>query len=139
MTLCPDITTPERTEVFTGNETTTRVVLQVLSSSRYKCDSCTDSNGPSVSIEVSKKAREDARGRGVSFRYLTEITPNNLSYCKELSKLTELRHLDGIKGNFSIYDNRVYLASATLKEAQPVSQLIYSNVIDIGGAAAIFV
>src|SRR5205823_14891836 len=48
-----------------------------------------------------------------------------------MSKLTELRHLDGINGNFSIYDDRVYLASATLKEAQPVAQLIYSNVMTI--------
>jgi signal transduction histidine kinase len=121
-------TASERTEVFIGDENTTRVVLRVLSDLRYKCESCTDSTGPSVAIEVFKKAMEYARNRGISFRYLTEITPSNLSYCKQLSKLTNLRHLEGIKGNFSVFDDRVYLASATLKEAQPVSQLIYSNV-----------
>ena len=118
----------EQTEVFIGYENTTKMVLQTLSDSKYKCDSCTDSTAPSVSIEIFQKAIEDAKNRGISFKYLTEITPNNLSYCKELSKLTELRHLDGIKGNFSIYDDRVYLASATLKENQPVFRLIYSNV-----------
>ena len=119
---------PERTEIFTGEETTTRLVLQVLSDSRHKCESCTDSTSPSVSIEVFKKAIEDAKSRGVNFKFLTEITTNNLSYCKLLSIGSELRHLDGIKGNFSIFDDKVYLASAILKESQPVSQLIYSNV-----------
>jgi two-component system sensor histidine kinase VicK len=118
----------ERTEIFTGEETTTRLVLQVLSDSRHKCESCTGSTSPSVSIEVFKKAIEDAKSRGINFKFLTEITTNNLSYCKLLSIGSELRHLDGIKGNFSIFDEKVYLASAILKESQPVSQLIYSNV-----------
>ncbi len=92
----------EQTKVFTGYENTTKVVLQILSDSKYKCDSCTDSSAPSVSIEIFQKAMEEARNQGIIFKYLTEITPNNLSYCKQLSKFTELRHLDGIKGNFSI-------------------------------------
>ena len=131
LTFCSDDLTSEQTEVFTGYENTTKIVLQVLSNSKYKCDSCTDSSAPSVSIEIFQKAIEAARNRGISFKYLTEITPNNLSYCKQLSKFTELRHLDGIKGNFSIYDDRVYLASATLKENQSIFQLIYSNVSTI--------
>jgi hypothetical protein len=118
----------ERTEIFTGEEATTTVILQVLSDSRHKCESCIDSTSPSVSIDVFKKAIEDARSRGISFKFLTEITANNLYYCKLLSIGSELRHLDGIKGNFSIFDDKVYLASAILKESQPVSQLIYSNV-----------
>ena len=118
----------ERTEIFTGEAATTTVILQVLSDSRHKCESCIDSTSPSVSIDVFKKAIEDARSRGISFKFLTEITANNLYYCKLLSISSELRHLDGIKGNFSIFDDKVYLASAILKESQPVSQLIYSNV-----------
>src|SRR5215831_1956028 len=121
-------TNSERTEIFTGEEATTTVILQVLSDSRHKCESCLDSTSPSVSIDVFKKAIEDARSRGITFKFLTEITANNLYYCKLLSIGSELRHLDGIKGNFSIFDDKVYLASAILKESQPVSQLIYSNV-----------
>ena len=45
----------------------------------------------------------DAKTRGLRIRYLTEITPENVSFCKELvSIVDELRHLDGIKGNFMI-------------------------------------
>jgi two-component system, OmpR family, sensor histidine kinase VicK len=99
-----------------------------MSNLRYKCESCTDCTAPSVAIEVFRKPMEDAKSRGISFRYLTEITPSNVGYCKRLSKLAELRHLDQIKGNFSIFDDKVYLASTIVKEAQPVAQLIYSNV-----------
>jgi hypothetical protein len=42
-----------------------------------------------------------------------EITKDNLPYCKELMKIDELRHLQGIKGNFAISE-REYIASATL-------------------------
>ena len=48
-----------------------------------------------------------------------------------LNIVTELRHLDGIMGNFGICDGREYLAAATIKEKQAVPQLIYSNVKEV--------
>jgi two-component system, OmpR family, sensor histidine kinase VicK len=126
-----DNNSSERTEVFIGDEIASGIVMQAISDLKYKCESCTDSTAPSVSIEVFRKPMDDAKSRGISFRYLTEITSSNLAYCKQLSKLAELRHLDQVKGNFSIFDEKVYLASAVLKEAQPVAQLIYSNVATI--------
>ena len=43
----------------------------------------------------------------------------------------ELRHLDGIKGNFYISDN-AYLAPATLHEkGKPASQIIFTNMKEI--------
>ncbi|MGC2575438.1 MAG: hypothetical protein WA364_28355, partial [Candidatus Nitrosopolaris sp.] len=56
-------TNSERTEILTGEKATTTVILQVLSDSRNKCESCIDSTSPSVSIDVFKKAIEDARSR----------------------------------------------------------------------------
>jgi hypothetical protein len=54
-----------------------------------------------ITFEPIRKAFLDAKNRGVYLRYLTEITKDNLSYCKELIKMVhELRHLDGIKGNY---------------------------------------
>ena len=57
-------TNSERTGILTGEKATTTVILQVLSDSRHKCESCTDSTSPSVSNEVFKKAIDDARRRG---------------------------------------------------------------------------
>jgi two-component system, OmpR family, sensor histidine kinase VicK len=65
--------------------------------------------------------------RNVKFRAITDITKDNIEYCKELMQIAELRHLDGIKGNFGISE-KAYTASATLQEAARLHQVIYSNV-----------
>ena len=103
-------------------------------------DACLDPTGPSVmmGVDAIKNERLKAKRRGVNFRYITEITKDNLSYCKELSEFAEVRHLNGVKGNFEISKIRIkgewkgeYIATATLQEAEPVTQLIYSNVKEI--------
>jgi two-component system, OmpR family, sensor histidine kinase VicK len=45
-------------------------------------------------------------------------------------KFSEIRHLDGVKGNFEVCDEEEYVAATTLQSAnkQPMPQLIYSNV-----------
>jgi hypothetical protein len=59
---------------------------------------------------------------GVKIRYITEITQRNLPYCKDLMLTAELRHMDGIKGNFSIVDERDYQATAAVKEGDCYSR-----------------
>ncbi|MFZ0896302.1 MAG: hypothetical protein WAZ77_17520, partial [Candidatus Nitrosopolaris sp.] len=69
-----------------------------------------------VILEPIKKAFHDAKGRGVKLRYLTEITHDNIAACKELMTIVdELRHLDGIKGNFMVSEIE-YLAPIILFE-----------------------
>ena len=88
-----------------------------------------------VDVESIKEARIKAKNRGVKFRYVTEVTPKNISHCKEIIKYfdAEIRHLDNVKGNFEISDNgKEYVAVANIQEAKPLKQLIYSNVKEIG-------
>jgi signal transduction histidine kinase len=88
-----------------------------------------------VDVESIKEARIKAKNRGVKFRYVTEVTPKNISYCKEMIKYfgAEIRHLDDVKGNFEISDDGTeYVAIANIQEAKPLKQLIYSNVKEIG-------
>src|SRR5262245_39987841 len=93
-----------------------------------------DSTRPSftIGIESIKRSFVDAKSRDVKLRYLTEITDTNISYCKELiSIVDEVRHLDGIKGNFMVSDIE-YLAPATSHEETKLSSLIiYSSVKEI--------
>ena len=96
-----------------------------------------------MGVDAIKNERLKANRRGVNFRYVTEVTTDNLSYCKELSEFAEVRHLNGVKGNFEISKIRIkgegeggewkgeYIATATLQEAEPVTQLIYSSVKEI--------
>jgi two-component system, OmpR family, sensor histidine kinase VicK len=85
---------------------------------------------PQLAIEIQaiNKAFIDAKSRGVRLRYLTEITDENISFCKELISLVdELRHLDGIKGNFMLSESE-YLAPIILFEKGKIaSEAIYSN------------
>ncbi|MGA9845900.1 MAG: ATP-binding protein [Nitrososphaeraceae archaeon] len=104
------------------------------SNTKNKFDACGDSISPSVCMgfEPLKRAYLDFKRRGIKIRFITEINSFNIHYCKELLKIvTELRHLDGIMGNFGICDGREYLAAANIKEKQAVPQLIYSNVKEV--------
>jgi signal transduction histidine kinase len=88
-----------------------------------------------IDIQSIKKEKINAKDRGVKFRYVTDITKENISYCKQLIKEfnAELRHLDEVKGNFEISDGgKEYVATANLQKAKPLKQLIYSNIKEIG-------
>src|ERR671931_240297 len=124
----------EDTLVFYGVDAVINVVIQFLNQTNNVVYACVDQTRPILTLDilVLKKAFEDAKRRGVKLMYVTEITKDNLTYCKQLMKMTdELRHLDGIKGNFYISESG-YLAPATYHEkGKPASQIIYSNINEI--------
>src|SRR5919198_4692651 len=125
-------TKSERTEVLYGTENTTNAILNVLSNVESKMDICADSTWPSVAmgVDLFRNALINMKKRGIRSRYITTITKHNLSYCKEAMKIGDLHHLDGIKGNFSVSEKE-YMASATMQEASPLQQVIYSNVKEV--------
>jgi two-component system, OmpR family, sensor histidine kinase VicK len=134
--LLPATNTPtfksERTEVLYGFEKTTEAIMSFLNSAEISMNICADYTWPSVAIgvEVFKRGLYDLKSRNVQSRFVTDITKDNIEYCKELMQISELRHLDGIKGNFAISE-KGYTASATLQEASLLQQVIYSNVRSI--------
>ena len=125
-------TAAERTEVFYVGENTTARLLQAFSNTKNTWDVCANSKGPSVSmgVEPIKRGMIDLKERGIRIRYATEITKENISYCKELMKIADVRHLDGIKGGMAVSEKE-YVAAAVLQEAKAVPHLIYSNVKEI--------
>ena len=124
----------EFTRVYYGGEIVIDTILQFLNKSNDIIYACVDQTRPSLTIDIAllKEAFLDAKRRGVKLFYITEITRDNLSYCKQLiTMVDELRHLDGIKGNFYISETG-YLAPATFHEkGKPASQIIYSNVKEL--------
>jgi signal transduction histidine kinase len=119
--------------MYGGNKVIEQV-LHFVSNARKKIDACVDHTRPLLATEIEplKKSLVYAKERGICLSYVTEITNDNVSCCKELTKMTgEIRHLDGIKGNFYISDTE-YIAPATFHErGKPASQMIYSNVKEI--------
>jgi two-component system, OmpR family, sensor histidine kinase VicK len=82
-------------------------------------------------IESIRKSFLEAKDRDVKLRCITEITTENIPYCKELMKIAEVRHLDGIKGNFMVSEKE-YLAPAVSNNTSDIaSQIIYSNLHEI--------
>src|ERR671910_2414397 len=122
----------EKTEVLTNPEDIDRVIHQTFSNISHDYGTCIDASGPSVvlSIESMKKRLIAAHRRGITIRFLTEITKDNLPYCKQMMELGEMRHLDGVQGNFGVSETE-YLASATLDKEKVVPLLVYSNVKQI--------
>jgi signal transduction histidine kinase len=124
----------ERTEVLHGKHNVVNTVLQFTSNAKSRIDACIDYSRPSLAIEIEqlKKAFLAAKNRGVKLRYVTEVTDDNVVYCKELLKMVnELRHIGGIKGNFYVSEIE-YIAPATLHEkGKPASKIIYSNLKEI--------
>jgi two-component system, OmpR family, sensor histidine kinase VicK len=120
----------ERTQVLDGVENANNSIFQFLSNTKSRISVCSDSTGPSVSVgvELYNRATIDIKNRGVKVKHVTEINNENIHYCKDLMKvIDELRHLDGVKGNFAVSETEYLATAAALDEAQPVRQLLYSN------------
>jgi len=113
-----------------GSDNVINAELHFFSNSKIRIDSCMNCTRPQLAIELKpiKKAFLDAKIRGVKLRYLTEITTQNISYCKEMiSIVDELRHLDGIKGSFMVNESE-YLAPIVLFERGKIaSEIVCSN------------
>jgi two-component system, OmpR family, sensor histidine kinase VicK len=124
----------EKTEIFHGTDNVIDAILQFSSKAKNRIEACVDNTRPSLAIKIEqlKKSFMNAKNRGVRLRCITEINKENISYCKELLEIVnELRHLDGIKGNFYLSESE-YLAPATFHEkGKPASQIIYSNLKEI--------
>jgi two-component system sensor histidine kinase VicK len=142
MDTAPNSRITERTEVLSGQEYVMNTIIQFLSKAE-KIDSCGDYNASSLifGVEEYKKLLSDIKAKGIKLRYITDITKDNIHYCKELLKFAkEIRHLGGIKTNFSVSETE-YIASASIQQQkenqqqqqqeQPIPQVIYSNAKDL--------
>jgi hypothetical protein len=122
----------EKTEVLYDPSEIVRRVIEQCYTIKYAVNSCTDPNGPSMFVIPNHpvtKAYADMKNRGVRIRFISEITKENIQYCKELMKVvTELRHLDEVKGNFGVADRKQYHARAINIKSAPPPQLIISTV-----------
>lgn len=117
------------TRIITGIDNITKAIARFQSSIKKSWCACVDSSIPAFSM--SEKIRQgyiDARRRGVRIRYITEITQDNLSYCKELMKYVKLRHLGNITGSFAVSESEFV---AGIRGKTTLKKLIYSNVREI--------
>jgi two-component system, OmpR family, sensor histidine kinase VicK len=123
-------TTTQRTEIWSGLETISKKSFEVLSRAKSTSDYCHDSKSPHTLVTNDQYFQmiKQLKAKGIRQRFITEITLENARYSKELANHVELRHLEGVKGNFGIVDGKEYGAAANIHDLQPPVEFIYSNV-----------
>src|SRR5919112_4818910 len=121
-----EVTKHEKTEMLIGAEATTKRVWKFFSNVSKKFDACANSAAPSVAMTIFRDAYEHMKNRGIKIRWVTDITKDNLTHCKDLTQYAEVRHISSLNGNFGVSEIE-YIAAARIDEGQPVPKLIYSN------------
>jgi two-component system, OmpR family, sensor histidine kinase VicK len=125
----------EKTEVCYNPFRVVSTVIDFVDNASGRIEGCVDQTRPLLlnDIEALRMAFNEARKRGVKIRFVTEINDDNITHCKELikSSVSELRHLDGVKGNFYVSENEYVSPAAIHEEGKPASNVVYSNVKEV--------
>ncbi|MGN6623035.1 MAG: sensor histidine kinase, partial [Candidatus Nitrosocosmicus sp.] len=122
-----------RTKVLYGVENALSYGERFMKKARLSMDITFDHHAPSIVIKIPLyyEGYKDILKRGGKIRCITEITTENILYCKELLNIvSELRHLDGLKGGIAITETE-YMATTILKEEQPLTEVIYSSAKEV--------
>src|SRR5215211_439915 len=122
----------EQTEMLIGAEVTIKRMSELFSNVSKKFDGCANSTAPSIAVTIFRDAYEDMKSRGVKIRWVTDITKDNLTHCKDLMQYAEVRHISSLDENFRVSETE-YIAATTTKEGLPIPKLIYSNSKEIVG------
>jgi hypothetical protein len=122
-----------RTKILYGVENALSYVKKFMDNAKVKMDITFDHHVPSIVIKIPLyyEGYKDILKRGGKIRCITEINKDNKDCCKELLNIvSELRHLDGLKGGIAINESE-YMATTVLKEEQPLTEVIYSNAKEV--------
>jgi hypothetical protein len=115
-------------QILNDQEEIVKAIKRFQANTKTFWGACADSSLPSFSVGRVKRGYIEAKKRGVKIWYITEITKSNLSYCKEIMRFAELRHLDGVKGNFAVSDTE-YVAG--IKQRNMLASLVHSDINEL--------
>jgi two-component system, OmpR family, sensor histidine kinase VicK len=95
---------------------------------RYDCYGVTSELTPLESKTIDRTLL-NLKNQNVRLRQITEITKDNMSYCKLLMKTAELRHMDGVKCKIELSDAELIVTTTSEnQESHPTTHVIHSNV-----------
>ena len=121
---------PGKTEVLYGNDDIIKKTIETFSWVKRSIEGSVDKAGPAIHVlyEPIWTSLVSLKERGVKIRSVTEVTIDNISYCKKLIEICELRHLEGVRTNFGIADGKEVLLHGVSQETDPLSQAIVTSV-----------
>ena len=129
MSAKPDRTGSSITQVQYGVENAVKLISRVVYGADTVIDICDDDiiSHTANTLKIFEKRVLEA---GSKIRYITEIKKDNIKYCKEMMKVGQVRHLDGIRTNF-VVTNTEYTSSAIMQQVHAHPEIVYSNVRSI--------
>jgi two-component system, OmpR family, sensor histidine kinase VicK len=125
----PDRTGSSITQVLYGVENAVKLFSRVVYGADIVIDIC-DDDIISHTANTLKIFETRVLEAGSKIRYITEIKKDNIKYCKEMMKVGQVRHLDGIRTNFVVTDTE-YTSSAIMQQVDAHPEIVYSNVRSI--------
>jgi hypothetical protein len=116
------------TQVLTDEQEIIRAIKRFQANTKTFWGACVDSTVPAFSVGKVRQGYVEASSRGVRILYVTEITRDNLPHCKEIVQFAELRHMDGIRGNFAVSDTE-YVTG--VMRGDTLTSLVHSDVKEL--------
>lgn len=105
-------------EIRYANEDIGKIPLEIISHVKNTFDSCIDQYGVILIRENERlwNAIKNLKNKGIRVRFVTTVNQENIASCKQLMKIGEVFHNDGVKGSFQIVDGTNYLCYITENE-----------------------
>lgn len=96
----------ENVEIISDRVLIANTITEVISRAKKSIAVCVDKNTlKPIGIDQLQLMLVEVQKKGVTVKFVTEITKENLEYSKELLELAQVQHIDGIKGNFVVTDS----------------------------------
>ena len=119
----------EDTVVLHDTESITNALLGFYAKVTTRYDCCgVMSQHTLLESKTINDTLSNLKNQDVRLRQITEITKDNISYCKQLMKIAEVRHMDGVRGKIELSDKELVVTTNSEKESQLTAQVIHSNV-----------
>ena len=122
----------EKAEMLVRPEVTAKQAWEFFSTNSKKFDVCASSATTPIAMTIFRDAYEVMKSRGTKIRWVTDITKDNLTHCKDLMQYAEVRHISRFNENFRVSETE-YIAATATKEGLPIPKLTYSNSKEIVG------
>jgi two-component system, OmpR family, sensor histidine kinase VicK len=119
-------------DVLYGIDNITDAIEKFINETKTKYDVCADSTIPSFIVKkgIIGKFLDFKNNRNGQIRYITDVTGQNIGYCKQIMEAVQLRHLEGPKGVFRINETECHY-NVVLDEPRQMAIMIRSNMHEI--------
>ena len=119
-------------DVLYGIDNITYAIEKFIDEAKTTYDVCADSTIPSFIVKkgIIRKFHDFKNNRNGQIRYITDITGQNIGYCKQIMEAAQLRHLEGPKGVFRVNETECHY-NVVLDEPRQMAIMIRSNMNEI--------